>query len=117
MAEEVTEPVHCPSPKAVLVGLGATRVPHHYRDSLGRWTAGRVKPHGHVKLRVEVCKDAYTSLGRRCPCSEGYTVVSGLADTRAQMCVTRLETAAKLGIRRSEMIEPALKISVARILL
>ena len=63
-------------------------VGHHNCDQLGRWRRGQVEPHGRVSVRVQVCAEAYRQMDRELPSSSRSTVVSGLADTGAQMCLT-----------------------------
>ena len=60
------------------------RVQHQQCDSLGRWRPGRVEGHGRVRIRLDVCEEAYRTEGAVPPKSHRSTTVSALAVTGAQ---------------------------------
>ena len=79
----------------------------------GKWSNSRLEDPGRVRLHLEVCHRVAKSQGFKEPRSTKPTTVIGLADTGAQMCVSGMDVTANLGLQRTDLIKPQLKISVA----
>merc|ERR1712082_476840 len=71
------------------------------------------EPHGRVRLRLEVEQSGYEAVKAEVPQAVKTTVVSGLCDTGAQMCVTGTDVGWRMGLRKRDMVPAALRISVA----
>ena len=103
------------SPRAKVAGLRGDQKPvvHHRCEELGRWSRGRVEPHGRIRLRLEVESSGYGAINADVPAGTKTTIVSGLCDTGAQMCVTGTDVGRRMGLRKRDMVPAALRISVA----
>merc|ERR1712059_107604 len=98
--------------KSLLSLKSAKKVPHQSFHN-GRWSTSRLEDHGRVPLVLQLCSGAASSQGFHEPRNTRHTRVSGLADTGAQMCVAGTAIAESMGITKSDLIKPKLKISVA----
>ena len=92
---------------------GVQSVAHHHCDRLGRWRRGQVEPHGRVKVRLEVCSDAYGQVGATPPSCARSTTASGLADTGAQMCLAGRNVMSRMGLSEDDLLEPMVRVAVA----
>ena len=88
------------------------KVPHQVYQQ-GVWSNAKLEDHGRVRLHLQLCHGTAKEQGFREPRATRSTVVSGLADTGAQMCVAGMDVADKLGIRRQDLLKPQMRISVA----
>ena len=89
------------------------RLRHHIMDSFGRWTPSHVAPQDKVDLIVRISDSAPTQLQLPTLHHTNSTKVSALADFGAQMCVADWQIAKNMGLRRKDLLIPALSISVA----
>ena len=79
----------------------------------GNWEPSHVEPHRRVAINVKVCNSAAKQLNLPVMKNKQPTKVSALADTCTQMCVSDWEIGKKMGLKRSEILTPALTISTA----
>ena len=87
---------------------------HHVVDGLGKWRRQRVEPHARVRLRLEVCRSAYSQLELPMPGHTRMTEVSGgLVDTGAQMCIGTMEVAMRMGLMEADLLPVRMQVSVA----
>ncbi len=97
-----------------LAGMQVQGVKHMRCDPRGIWITGPVESHGRVQLSVSICEDAYEILDPpRVPPRSSTKVVSVLADTGAQMCVTGIRVALQLGLKSRDLVPCSLKINGA----
>ena len=90
-----------------------TKMRHHMMDEFGRWTPSNVQPHGKLLLQVSISQSAASQFDLPQVNNIKSTPVSALADTGAQMCVADWRVAKSLGLKRSDLLLPALSVSVA----
>ena len=85
---------------------------HHIMDEFGRWKPANVQPHGKLLVHLQVSHSAAEQL--QLPViSANKTTVHALADTGAQMCVADWSVARQMGMSKSDLMVPALSVSVA----
>ena len=96
-----------------LASLKSMKKVEHQSFVNGKWIPSKLEDHGRVPLVLQLCSGVATSQGFHEPKHTTHTRVSGLADTGAQMCVSGTQVAERMGIRRSDLLKPRLKISVA----
>ena len=89
------------------------KIRHHMQDKFGAWKPSNVQPHGKLNLKVKLSKSAATQLNLPEIQHSSPTSVSALCDTGAQMCVADWEVAKRLGLAKSDLLIPALSVSVA----
>ena len=85
------------------------KIRHHIMNSLGNGS----QAHGKLKLNIEVDNSAAHQLNLPPLTHCKSTPVSALADTSAQMCVADWQVGQRLGLKRKDLVVPALSISVA----
>lgn len=91
----------------------SNKIQHYSCNESGKWQQSPVKPHGKIKIQVEVCQTAFQKLQLDMPHNTRPSQVTSLADSRAQMCVADITVARRLNLKRSELLNPYLNISVA----
>ena len=64
-------------------------------------------------MKLEVIHGEAARQGFPEPRNTRMTQVLGLADTGAQMCVSGMDVAIKMGLKRTDLLAPQLRISVA----
>ena len=73
-----------------------------------------MESHGNIQLTLSLCAEAYGILDPpQVPPKSSKRVVSVLADTGAQMCVSGIRVALQFGIKSKDLIPCALKINSA----
>lgn len=86
---------------------------HHMMDDFGRWTPSNIQPHGKLQLQVAVSQSATKQLQLPQIKNTTSTQVSALADTGAQMCVADWRVSKNMGLKKLDLLLPALSVSVA----
>ena len=94
-------------------GKSADKIQHHIINSFGKWQPGPVQPHGKLEVNLTICASAPEQLGLPRINNKSTIAVNALANTGAQMCVADWNVAVRMGIQKHELLQPALKISVA----
>ena len=93
-----------------ILGVNGSALPHHICDQFGNWQRSAVRKHGMVKLAVKPCPEAYHQVNLPVPAKlPNCAAIPGLVDTGAQMCVAGPEFLQRTGIRREDLVTPALK--------
>ena len=88
------------------------KIRHHVMDEFGSWKPSNVQPHGKIKIRLKISKSATEQLQLK-PVKSTSTSALALADTGAQMCVADFNVAKRMGLSKSDLMIPALSVSVA----
>ena len=105
--------VNCPTGSlGALSKKDIKKLRHHVMDRFGNWTPANVLPHGRLQLQVSVSASAQQQFNLPVSATSS-TSVSALADTGAQMCVADWQVAKRMGLSKSDLIAPALSVSVA----
>ena len=86
---------------------------HHIKDEFGKWKPSNVQPHGKVNIQLEVAQSVSQQLNIPIIRNVKTTTVHALADTGAQMCVADWGVAKQMGLSKSNLMVPALSVSVA----
>ena len=89
------------------------KIRHHIADSFGNWRPSNIQPHGRLLLEAQVSNSAQQQLGIQSTPNSKPTSVEALADTGAQMCVADWSVAQRMNLTRSDLLTPALTVSVA----
>ena len=89
------------------------KIRHHIFDSFGRWRPSNVEPHGLLQLTMESCHSATQQLRLLKIPGTKPVQVNALVDTGVQICVADYQLAKQMGLRKKNMLTPALTISVA----
>lgn len=89
------------------------KICHHILDQFGNWTPGNVLPHSKVDIHIQLSKSAAKQFQLPMTAETRSTRVTPLVDTGAQMCVTDWQVAKRMGLTKSDLITPALSVSVA----
>ena len=82
-------------------------------DKFGSWKPSNVEPLGKLKLQVRISNSATKQLKLPVIKRATSTLVMALADTGAQMCVADWQVAKNMGLKKSDLMVPALSVSVA----
>ena len=89
------------------------KIRHHILNNFGRWIPSNVQPHGKLELTVKPGPSAQQQLNLPELDNNVVTSVWTLADTGAQMCVADWEVAKNLNLNKTDLLMPALSVSVA----
>ena len=93
--------------------MSTKKLRHHIMDEFGKWKVSHVEPHGRVQVQVKICNSAARQLGISKLPQKKTISVSALCDTGAQMCVSDWNLAKEMGLKKSDILTPALTISTA----
>ena len=85
---------------------------HHIFDSKAGWVKRNAWKQPTLRLISRPCNEMYSKLGHKVPTAES-TVVDGVADTGAQVCLWSLSDYYKAGYKKKELIKVKQKIAAA----
>ena len=113
LREGSTDPKSHPQLSAFHQKHQQRRIHHHVINEFGKWVTSNVSAHGKIQVHVKLDPSAQQQLDLDQLPNTSSTTVSTLADTGKQMCVADWAIAKKLNLKKSDLLMPALTVSVA----